>query len=277
MKNYKFLRKEKFNVGISIWAQKIYYTLISHQGNQSRIQVKGEYSAANPLEVLKEIKKEASHYPCYLALPHRNIILRTISFEDPLNETEAIKFFALNSEKYFSYPSAAINFDFEFITKQKNKIRVVGAKKEFIDRWKRYFRQAQLNLCMVSTDVLALERYLTSEGYVDSRKNYAVFLAKGNELLQIVFVEGLVSFVHSDYLSSEEIEHQINSIKKFFCLYETSKSYRPIQTIIYLNSDEKLIHALRQNISLPFKEIDFSNHGCLLVNYLLSLGMAAAC
>src|SRR5262245_39807446 len=139
-------QKEVIKVGISINQCNVNYIMIRKKQKQVGIMSKGKLSADNIVLALNKIKREVKNYPCYLALPHREFSVKTLDIGSAMREKEIIQFLNLNANHYFSYPLEMLHYDFEFLKRSQNQVRILASKKEYVKRWQAEFNKAGLLL-----------------------------------------------------------------------------------------------------------------------------------
>ena len=275
----KYLKiREKINVGINLNATSMSFVVVKDNKSAPQILEQAIYPI-NDIQLALEKIKKSYDFPCYLTLSHRFIMIKTLVFSELFKEKEICELLTLNSEQYFSYPVDEIYFDYEFICGLKRKVRVIASKQELVQNWQKVFVEAKMKLKAVTVDVIAVERFLSYMKMIEKEKIFGVFVRNGDELLQIVFIDGFAFFVNSSLISQESAEFFRQEILKFFRLYELSKSYLyPVTHIICLGFDEKILQAIQAKLPLPVVELKkIYTENKFNQTFLLPLGIVLRC
>lgn len=278
MLNFNRSKKTKWQVGISVDETTLSWIMVRKKGQEITVENSEQYAVTDVAAALLRIKKQAANLPCYMALPHREVILKTLAFSNHFKKQEILKLLCLNSEQYFSYPLTAIYFDYEFLQDQSNQIRVVAGKKAVIEKWRNQFARAELNLKMISVNVLALERYLISNHLMQVKEVYLVCLDQTSHLIQVVFVNNLVTTMSTLKITNNRVECYLQEMQQLIRLYQTNKSYdRPINKILFISKNEQLSCQIAQQTKLPIETPDCLNSSQFGNNNIICQGMVAEC
>jgi hypothetical protein len=274
-----FKEKGEIRVGIGVNTAEVYFSVIKEGHAKISLLDEGKYPLDDVAYALSEIKKVAQDFTCHLALPQQHIMMKTLFFSDYFKRKEINELLTLNSEFYFSHPIEKISFDFEFLDKLGQKIRVIASKKECIQMWKDLCLNANLNLKTISLDILALEAFLVYSHVIRQDNIYGIFFINGNEFLQIVMMDAFVYFVNSVIMAENNIISFQQEILKFFRLYESSPSFiHPITDIILLGFDHDFESSLKAHFSLPIiSNNDLARFPLKNSSQLLALGMILKC
>jgi Tfp pilus assembly PilM family ATPase len=271
----KFWQKARIKVGISINNSRINFILIEEKARKIHILNQGEFITEDLLPILKKIKLIVKDNPCWLVLPHRDFIIKSLTLSSSMSEKEIEQFLALNANDYFSYPLDFINYDFEYVNNTTNQLRILAGKREYIRHWQEIFAKSSLMLAWLSVDILAIENYIRVQK-LDVVNSYALFLCHHNEFLQMIIVNDTVLFSNIAYLKEFGSTIFEQEIAKFLRLYESSNLYRrPIDQLICL-LPENVLQKMKVNLPITnflkinkYPEIDF--------NYLLAFGLVLSC
>jgi Tfp pilus assembly PilM family ATPase len=277
----KYSDKICVNAGIDIQEHCVRYLVLETRGQEHNICEYGEYPRKYCiLKTLQEIKQYLpANIPCAIALPHQAVIIKKIEFAEKFSEREIMELLRLNSQEYFLHPFESLAIDFEFLSKEENKIRVVATKKADIHYWIEVFMSADLNLKKINVNVLAIENSLSHLGII-MQQAFIVFFMGAMQILQIIVNEGLIELVNT--ITSVKMTNEIvlQEIKKFLRLYEcAATSSSQISTVLLSGEyiDPTLYPDLeKQNITASrlFDKADLLGRDICVDKYVLAFGLA---
>jgi hypothetical protein len=187
----------------------------------------------------------------------------------------------LNTNDYFSHNPEEIFFDYEFLSKRKNKIRTMASKKQDVSNWLASFKEAGLYLKTITADALALEKFLNYHRLVDKNTVFGVFYLDNQDLLQVIIVDGFVFFLNAIRLETSSSSCLMEEIAKFLKLYELNKGIFPVSDIIVFCEDIKIDCKKLDNYSLSVfyqsPPLNVSPHANYPLTCLLPLGTVLPC
>lgn len=268
----RYQKKEILKVGVAIRASKMIYVLLKDHKQEQSMLGWGDFPLEEIQPTLKRIKKEIGEFSCYLALPHVDFILKTLSFGSQLKEREIAKLLHLNAEHYFTFPLSNLYYDYEFLDENKRKVRIVGSKKESINYWRNFFLKNEFNLKKISIDVLAVENFLKVNKLTNETTIYGIFICSNTDMLQVILVDNRVVFMNTLTASFSTSISLLQEIDKFLRLYEASKYFsHPVTHLLFGGITDNILSLLKENLLIPCANLQTSYNG--LIDLILPLGV----
>lgn len=196
------------------------------------------FSCDDTVKSLLKIKNKAKdNCLCYLSISNQIAMIKELKFNDSYTEAQLLNIIKMNASSYFAYGADSLYYDFESISPDGHKIRVLASKKEEVSRWTMAFSQAKLILKCLTIDTLALENFFIKYNLLDKKKVYAIIFYQYNMLYQTIFNGCSFVFVNNQNFVASPILSFRDELVKFLCLYEINKNHKTIDEMIILTTD----------------------------------------
>jgi Tfp pilus assembly PilM family ATPase len=245
----KYFKKQVF-LGIDVQKTTIKAALITHANivtAQYALNVDVQLLDENAcVDVFAKIQNEFGgySYPSILGIPFSETLWKSLNFDGDITDEEIYCHLKQQNEAAFDEMLKDLYFDYEKIPDEisndtKNKIRVVFARKKYLEKFVHAMHKTKLNLKAIDVDVCALARACCLHDFVEKDRMAAIFCVQESVLIFCVAKNNFV--LYAEHISLKEIclKDAISNALKFFGTMNAEYKVDKIFLISNINEENK--------------------------------------